>query len=75
MHQKHPLSHLLPAAVRLVIVFTQMRACFGNRFHLWTNFIMIRDSMPGVFVLMVVGTLPDYAQGLVKLGWALRGKA
>ena len=27
-----------------------------------------------VFVLMIVGTIPDYVQGSIKLTWALRGK-
>jgi hypothetical protein len=58
----------------LVIVFRQMAVFFGNRFHLVTNLVYFRLAMPDVFLLMLVGTLPDYVQGLIKLAWLLRGR-
>ena len=36
--------------------------------------LMMRYALPDVFVLMIVGTIPDYVQGGIKLTWALRGK-
>ena len=67
------ISFIIPTVI-LIIVFSQMRAFFGNRFHLWTNVVMMRYTLPDVCVLMVVGTLPDFVQGFIKLGWALRGR-
>ena len=67
------ISFIIPTAI-LLIIFSQMRAFFGYRFNLGTNLVMMRYALPDVFVLMIVGTIPDYVQGSIKLGWTLRGK-
>ena len=67
------ISFIIPTVI-LLIIFSQMRAFFGYRFNLWTNFVMMRYALPDVFVLMIVGTIPDYVQGSIKVGWTLRGK-
>ena len=67
------ISFIIPTVI-LVIIFSQMRAFFGYRFNLGTNLVMMRYALPDVFVLMIVGTIPDYMQGFVKLRWAVRGK-
>jgi len=66
------ISFIIPTVI-LLIIFSQMRAFFGYRFNLGTNLVMMRYTLPDVFVLMIVGTIPDYVQGGVKLTWALRG--
>ena len=67
------ISFIIPTVI-LVIVFWQVSAFYGNRFNLWTNLAYFRLGLPDVFILMLVGTIPDYMQGFVKLGWALRDK-
>ena len=67
------ISFIIPTVI-LLIIFSQMRAFFGYRFNLGTNLVMMRYALPDVFVLMIVGTIPDYVQGGLKLGWTLRGK-
>jgi hypothetical protein len=66
------ISFIIPTII-LLIIFSQMRAFFGYRFNLGTNLIMMRYALPDIFVLMIVGTIPDYVQGGIKLTWALRG--
>ena len=36
---------------------------------------MMRYTLPDVFVLMIVGTIPDFVQGAIKLNWLLAGEA
>lgn len=67
------ISFLIPTAI-LVIVFWQVSAFYGDRFNLWTNLAYFRLGLPDVFILMLIGTLPDYIQSVTKLGWALTGK-
>jgi CubicO group peptidase (beta-lactamase class C family) len=66
-------SFIIPTVI-LIIIFSRMRAFFGYRFDLGTNLVMMRYSLPDVFVLMLVGTIPDYVQGGLKWLWALRGR-
>lgn len=66
------ISFIVPTAI-LAVVFWQGSTFYGNRFNLWTNLAYFRFGLPDVFVLMIVGSLPDYAQGIIKLVWALRG--
>ncbi len=63
-------SFIIPTVI-LVVVFSQVSAFYGNRFNLWTNLAYFRLGLPDVFILMIVGTLPDYTQGIIKLAWAL----
>jgi CubicO group peptidase (beta-lactamase class C family) len=67
------ISFVIPTVI-LIVVFTQMKAFFGPRFNLSTNLAMMRHSLPDVFVLMLIGTLPDYTQGAIKLNEVLQGK-
>lgn len=62
------ISFIIPTVI-LVVVFSQVSAFYGNRFNLWTNLAYFRLGLPDVFVLMIVGTLPDYTQGIIKLAW------
>jgi CubicO group peptidase (beta-lactamase class C family) len=60
------LSFLIPTII-LVIVLSQVKAFFGDRFNLTFQMLVMFRSLTDIFVLMVVGILPDYAQGLAKL--------
>lgn len=68
------MSFILPTLI-LVVVFSQLKGFFGYRFNLLTNLEIIRYFLPDAWVLMVVGSVPDYAQGFIKLWWLWRGEA
>jgi hypothetical protein len=60
-------SFLIPTII-LIVVFSQFRAFYGNRFNLLTNIVYMPTGLPDVFILLfLVGTLPDYIQGMTKL--------
>ena len=60
-------SFLVPTLI-LIVVFSQFKAFFGNRFNLLTNIVYMPRGLPDVFFLLfLVGTLPDYIQGVIKL--------
>lgn len=60
------ISFIIPTAI-LIVVFWQVSAFYGDRFNLWTNLAYFRLALPDVFILMLVGSLPDYIQGIIKL--------
>ena len=35
---------------------------------------MMRYLLPDVFVLMIVGAMPDFVQGTIKQNWVLAGR-
>lgn len=59
-------SLLIPTII-LIVVFSQVAAFYGDRFNLRTTLVYFGRSLPDVFILMLVGTLPDYLQGLIKI--------
>ncbi|MBN1372656.1 MAG: beta-lactamase family protein [Anaerolineaceae bacterium] len=60
------ISFLIPTVI-LGVVFWQVSSFYGNRFNLWTNLAYLRLGLPDVFILMIIGTVPDYLQGVIKL--------
>lgn len=60
------ISFLIPTVI-LVVVFWQVSNFYGDRFNLLTNLSYMRLGLPDVFILMLIGTLPDYIQGLLKI--------
>lgn len=66
------ISFLIPTVI-LVVVFWQVSNFYGDRFNLWTNLAYMRFGLPDVFILMLVGSLPDYIQGIIKLFLWRRG--
>ena len=60
------ISFLIPTII-LGVVFWQVSGFYGNRFNLWTNLAYMRLGLPDVFILMIIGTVPDYLQGVIKL--------
>jgi CubicO group peptidase (beta-lactamase class C family) len=67
------ISFIIPTAI-LVVVFWQVSAFYGDRFNLWTNLAYFRFGLPDVFILMLIGVIPDYVQGVVKSSWALKDR-
>jgi len=67
------ISFIIPAVI-LIIVFSQMKALYSNRFNLVTNLAYFRLGLPDVFILMLAGVLPDFIQGGIKLTWTLTGR-
>lgn len=60
------ISFLIPTVI-LLVVFWQVSSFYGDRFNLLTNLAYMRFGMPDVFILMLVGSLPDYIQGVIKI--------
>jgi CubicO group peptidase (beta-lactamase class C family) len=65
------LNFIIPTAI-LGIVTWQVAGFYGTRFNLIYQASNIFRFLPDIGILMVVGTLPDYAQGVIKLWWLLR---
>ena len=59
--------HFLVPTVFLTIVVTQLRGFYGDRFRLAYQFSFMIRNMADLGVLLVVGTIPDYLQCLIKL--------
>ena len=65
------LNFLIPSAI-LAVVIWRLALFFGDRFNLMQQAAMLFRALPDIGVLMLVGTVPDYAQGVIKLWWLLR---
>ncbi|MFN2227255.1 MAG: serine hydrolase domain-containing protein [Anaerolineae bacterium] len=68
------ISFLIPTAI-LIVVFSQVKAFWGDRFNLTFQLLMMARTLPDITILMIVGSVPDYAQGVTKLYWVLRSRA
>lgn len=62
------ISFIIPTVI-LIVVFWQVSAFYGDRFNLWTHLAYFRFGLPDIFILMLVGVIPDYVQGVAKLRW------
>lgn len=60
------ISFLIPVIIT-TIIFWQVSRFYGNRFNLVSSLAYMRQGMPDIFILMLVGTLPDLIQGFIKL--------
>lgn len=60
------ISFIIPIVISLVIIW-QVSSFYGNRFHLVSNLLYMRQGLPDVFVLVLVGMLPDLVQGIIKI--------
>jgi hypothetical protein len=67
------ISFLIPTVI-LFIVYTQLKAFYGYRLNLTYQLIIMSRTLGDIAVLMLVGSVPDYVQGLIKLFWVLTGK-
>jgi hypothetical protein len=68
------ISFLIPTII-LIVVFTQLRAFMGTRFNFTYQMIMMSRTLTDITILMIVGSVPDYVQGFVKLYWLISGTA
>lgn len=66
------LNLLIPTVI-LIVVFSQIKAYFGYRFNLTYQIITMSRMLSDITILMIIGSIPDYVQGLVKLYWLLSG--
>jgi CubicO group peptidase (beta-lactamase class C family) len=67
------LSFLIPTVI-LVFVMIQVRGFYGDRFNLWPTLVSLRLVMPDVFLLMLIGSVPDYVQGIIKVSLWVKNK-
>ena len=67
------ISFLIPTLI-LFLVFYQVRAFMGYRFNFTYQMITMFRTLPDIAILMLVGSVPDYVQGLVKLYWVINGR-
>ena len=67
------LSFLIPTVI-LIVIFSQIKAFFGYRFNFTYQMLNISRTLPDIIILMIIGSVPDYVQGFVKLYWLLTGK-
>ena len=68
------ISFIIPTVI-LIVVFTQVKAFWGDRFNLTYQLRVMFRTLTDISILMIVGSVPDYAQGLIKLFWTLRKAA
>jgi CubicO group peptidase (beta-lactamase class C family) len=68
------ISFLIPTII-LVIVFNRVQSFMGYRFNFTYQMVTMFRTLPDIAILMVLGSVPDYVQGFMKLVWLLRGKA
>ncbi len=63
------ISFLIPTVI-LIVVLSQVAAFYGYRFNLITTLAYLPGGNPDILILLLVGSLPDYIQGLIKLIWS-----
>lgn len=67
------ISFLIPTLI-LFVVFSQVKAFMGYRLNFTYQMITMFRTLPDIAILMIMGSVPDYVQGLVKLYWIVRGR-
>jgi CubicO group peptidase (beta-lactamase class C family) len=67
------ISFLIPTII-LIVIFGQIKAFYGYRFNLTYQLINMSRMLTDITILMLVGSVPDYVQGFVKLFWLVAGK-
>jgi hypothetical protein len=55
------------------VIFNRVQAFMGYRFNFTYQMVTMFRTLPDIAVLMVLGSVPDYVQGFVKLYWLLSG--
>ena len=66
------ISFIIPSLI-LIIIYCQVRNFFGYRFNLTYQMVMMYKALPDISILLIIGIVPDYIQGFIKLAWAIRG--
>ena len=67
------ISFIIPTVI-LVVVLSQIKGFFGTRFNWTYQILLMFRTLPDIAILMIVGSVPDYVQGFIKLFWLLNGK-
>lgn len=67
------ISFIIPTVI-LMVVFNQIKGFYSYRFNLTYQLIFMSHALTDITVLMIVGSVPDYVQGFVKLFWMMTGK-
>jgi hypothetical protein len=67
------ISFIIPTVI-LFIIFSQVKNFFGYRFNFTYQILIMFKTLPDITILFLVGTLPDYVQGLIKLAWVIGEK-
>ena len=67
------LNFLIPTLI-LVVVFSQVKGFFGYRFNLTFQIATMGSMLTDITILMLLGSVPDYVQGMTKLYWVARDK-
>ncbi len=67
------ISFLIPTII-LVVIFSQLKTFYGYRFNLTYQLVMMSRTLTDITALMIIGSVPDYVQGFVKLFWLVSGK-
>jgi hypothetical protein len=67
------LSFLIPTVI-LVVIFSQLKSFYGYRFNLTYQMVMMSHTLMDITILMIIGSIPDYVQGFVKLFYLVSGK-
>jgi CubicO group peptidase (beta-lactamase class C family) len=67
------ISFLIPTVI-LIVVFSQLKAFYGYRFNLTYQLVIMSRALTDIAILMIVGSVPDYVQGFIKLYWLVSGK-
>ena len=60
------ISFIIPVMIT-ILVFWQVSNFFGNRFNFISSVTYMRQGMPDIFILILIGTLPDLIQGIIKI--------
>jgi CubicO group peptidase (beta-lactamase class C family) len=68
------LNFLIPTLI-LFVVFSQVKGFFGYRFNLTFQITTMGSMLTDITILMLLGSVPDYVQGMTKLFWVARAKA
>ena len=66
-------SFIIPTVI-LIVVFNQVKAFYGYRFNLTYQLLIMSRMLTDITILMVIGSVPDFTQGIVKLFWLSSGK-
>ncbi|PKM70482.1 MAG: hypothetical protein CVU93_01855 [Firmicutes bacterium HGW-Firmicutes-18] len=60
------ISFIIPSCI-LLAVFFGVKDFYGHRFNLLINLFSLPTVLPDIFILMLVGIIPDYIQGMIKV--------
>jgi CubicO group peptidase (beta-lactamase class C family) len=66
-------SFIIPTII-LVVVFSQVQGFLGSRFNWTYQMGVMTRTLPDITVIIILGSIPDYVQGFIKLSWALARK-